>query len=206
MSQAIELRCRCGEVHGVVSDVGSTTVSHGICYCADCRAFAYFLERADILDSKGGTPIVQTAPARVRFIQGAHHLRCMRLSEKGLLRWYAGCCNTPMGNMISMRIPFVGLPRTCLENGIAGSGQTIAALLGKPNTIYARDAVGGQLPGEPPTASPRVALRAIKLMLGWWLKGLGKPSPYFDTTTRQPRTAPVVLTVTERERLRTVGG
>ncbi len=202
MGSPIELRCRCGKVRGSVDDVARAKVNHGTCYCADCRAFAFFLNRPDILDAHGGTPIVQTAPARVRFTHGAEQLRCMRLSEKGLLRWYSACCNTPMGNMLSPRVPFVGLPRTILDEGIARGGHTPSDLLGEPAPIHARDAVGGPLPGAPPSASPRVALRAITLMLGWWLQGLAKPSPYFDAATGQPWKAPKVLRVDEREQLR----
>ena len=205
MSTQIELRCRCGAVRGTVDDVDRTTVNHGTCYCTDCRAFALFLNRPDILNAKGGTDIVQTAPRRVRFTQGQDQLRCMRLSEKGLLRWYSACCNTPMGNMLSPRIPFVGLPRTSLEDGIARSGHTADELLGKPDPIYAREASGGPLPGAHPTAPPRVALRAIALMLGWWIRGLGKPSPYFDPATGEPRVTPKVLSVAEREQLRALG-
>lgn len=39
----------------------------------------------------------------------------MRLSEKGLLRWYAKCCNTPIGNTLAdYRISFIGLLHDCL--------------------------------------------------------------------------------------------
>ena len=205
MATQIELSCSCGAVRGTVDDVDSTTVNHGTCYCADCRAFALFLKRPDILNAKGGTNIVQTAPRRVRFTQGQDQLRCLRLTEKGLLRWYTACCNTPIGNMMSARIPFVGLPRASLDAGITRSGHTTDELLGKPNSIHAREASRGPVPGAHPTAPPRMVLRAIVLMLGWWIKGLGKPSPYFDPATGAPRVQPTVLSATERERLRALG-
>jgi len=63
-----------------------------------------------ILDAQGGTDVVQTRPANLTFTHGQDTLACMRLTPKGLLRWYAACCNTPIGNTVAnYRMPFVGL-------------------------------------------------------------------------------------------------
>ena len=62
--------------------------------------------------------MVQTRAANVTFTQGKDALACMRLTPKGLLRWYAACCNTPVGNTLaSSKISFVGLVHSCLEGG-----------------------------------------------------------------------------------------
>jgi hypothetical protein len=45
----VPLRCRCGRVRGVASDVSRSTGFRFICYCKDCQAFAHFLGRADVL-------------------------------------------------------------------------------------------------------------------------------------------------------------
>jgi len=69
-----------------------------VCYCRDCQAFAHFLGKVDaILDERGGSEIIQVLPRNLTFTQGIELLACMRLTEKGLLRWYAACCNTPIG-------------------------------------------------------------------------------------------------------------
>jgi hypothetical protein len=71
------IQCRCGTLKGHVSR------SHGanrcVCYCRDCQAFAHFLGRAgEILDSNGGTDVVQTRAANVVFTEGREALACMR--------------------------------------------------------------------------------------------------------------------------------
>ena len=88
------LRCRCGTLRGYVSH--PEDVNRGVCYCKDCQAFAHFLETADsVLDSAGGTEVIQTTPANVTITQGQSKLACVRLRNKGLLRWYTSCCKTP---------------------------------------------------------------------------------------------------------------
>src|SRR5262249_49832287 len=58
----LPLRCRCGRVRGVASDVSSSSGFRFVCYCEDCQAFARFLERPDVLDPAGGTDIFQSFP------------------------------------------------------------------------------------------------------------------------------------------------
>jgi hypothetical protein len=35
-------------------------------------------------------------------------------------------------------------------------------------------------------------------MLGWWVRGLSHPTPFFDDRTKAPRAVPRVLTRSER--------
>jgi Family of unknown function (DUF6151) len=88
-----------------------------VCYCKSCQAFAHFLGRqSQILDERGGTDVIQMLPKNVSFTQGIEALACMRLTEKGLLRWYASCCNTPIGNTLAnFKFSFIGLVHECLE-------------------------------------------------------------------------------------------
>jgi hypothetical protein len=113
------LRCRCGRVKGVIAD--EVRANHVLCYCKDCQAFAHFLGRAsDVLDERGGSDIVQILPKNLTFTQGVDALACMRLTEKGLLRWYASCCQTPIGNTLATpKLSFIGLVHSCLENPAA---------------------------------------------------------------------------------------
>jgi hypothetical protein len=80
----LPLRCRCGRMRGVASDVSQSSGFRFVCYCRDCQAFARFLERADVLDPAGGTDIFQMPPARVKLVAGTDAMRCLRLSNKGL--------------------------------------------------------------------------------------------------------------------------
>ena len=104
-----QLRCRCGTIQGTVDP--RHVYARAVCYCKDCQAFARFLGSPDqILDRQGGTEIVAILPAAVQFTTGVEKLACMSLSDKGLLRWYASCCRTPIGNTPRDRsTPYVGI-------------------------------------------------------------------------------------------------
>src|SRR5579883_2663382 len=117
MSTKAEMRCRCGEVRGWVANPSPRTVNRVVCYCDDCQAFAHHLGRADLLDSHGGSDIVQVAPASLTFVQGQERIAGLRLTPKGIYRWYASCCNTPVGNTVTPAIPFVGIVAQAFENG-----------------------------------------------------------------------------------------
>ena len=103
------LQCRCGTLKGSVESPKSG--NRVICYCNDCQAFAYCLGRADdVLDERGGSDVIQILPKNITFTQGVEALACMRLTDKGLLRWYASCCNTPIGNTLATpKMSFIGL-------------------------------------------------------------------------------------------------
>ena len=110
----MQLRCRCGAVRGEMDT--RRTYARATCYCKDCRAFARFLGAPDVLDAGGGVDIVATAPAAVRFTAGAGHIACMSLSPRGLLRWYAACCRTPLANTPrDPRLPYAGMVTACFD-------------------------------------------------------------------------------------------
>ena len=93
----MQLRCRCGAIQGTVDS--RHVYGRAVCYCTDCQAFARYLGSQDqVLNRQGGTEIVAILPAAVHFETGLDKLACMSLSDKGLLRWYASCCRTPIGN------------------------------------------------------------------------------------------------------------
>ena len=110
------LQCRCGTIKGYISDPGSA--NRVVCYCKDCQAFARFLgQERETQDAQGGSEVIQTLPKNVTFTQGIDSLACMRLTPKGMIRWYAGCCKTPIGNTLeNYKISFVGLLHDCLES------------------------------------------------------------------------------------------
>src|SRR6478736_8944365 len=93
----LPLRCRCGRLRGIASDISPSGGLRFVCYCGDCQAFARFLDRADVLDAAGGTDIFHMPPGRVKLTAGTDSLRCLRLSNK-VLRWYSECCRTPIAN------------------------------------------------------------------------------------------------------------
>lgn len=171
-----------------------------ICYCDDCQSFARFLGTPEIMDGRGGTDIFQVPPAKVRITQGFDAVQCMRLSAKGMVRWYAGCCRTPIGNTVSGRVPFVGVIHSFRAR--EGNSPPPDDMLAKPVGIWGRFAIGGAPPGVydkgPVSVIARFALNIGK----WWLTGQGKPSPFFDAKTGKPCVEPKVLTPAERDALR----
>jgi len=105
----VKLHCRCGSVLGSV-DFSRPSRVHVICHCGDCAAYARHIGNAE------ATQIVQAAPADVQILIGIEHVCCLRLTERGLTRWYAGCCMTPLANTSGhARMPFVGVMRCVLR-------------------------------------------------------------------------------------------
>src|SRR5690606_40539770 len=94
----IPVSCRCGNVRGKIREVSGRTSAHVICLCDDCQAYVKFLGVTDVLDDNGGTELTQVGHNQVVIETGREHLGCVRLSAKGMFRWYAQCCNTPIAN------------------------------------------------------------------------------------------------------------
>jgi hypothetical protein len=196
MGEQIELRCRCGEVRGMATNLSPRTSNRVVCYCDDCQAFAHQIGRADLLDPQGGSDIVQLAPAAVSFTQGQHRIVGLRLKPNGLYRWYASCCNTPVGNTLTPRIPFVGLHAPAFDKP-----RWDKAVGGPSGAIFGKYAVGEPPPGSTGANVPLV-LQVIRRLLGWWLGRRNWPHPFFSRETGAPLYAVTVLTKEQRETLR----
>lgn len=201
MSQDVELGCRCGRAHGWASGVSPRGVIHALCYCDDCQAFAHWLGRADLLDDKGGTEVVQVAPNAVRFDRGADAIAGVRLSPKGMYRWYATCCQTPLGNTLTPALPFIGMGIEVLLPG-APDAQRREALFGPVRgALFGQFAIGGAPPGS--TQVPwRLYLHSARLLLGWKLRRTAWPHPFFERATGQPSHPVTTLSPEERAALR----
>lgn len=174
----IDLKCGCGAVEGVALNITPQSGNRVVCCCDDCQAFADHLDcEADILDEFGGTEIFQTSQSQVRIDKGAEHLRCLRLTSKGMNRWYTDCCNTPIGNTMSAGMPFIGVFHNFMK--IEGDrNSALGPVLAYVQTKHAR--------GTPtyPHSSKKfplgITLRIMRKMLVWKLRGMNKPSAFFD--------------------------
>jgi hypothetical protein len=205
MIQDVELSCRCGEVHGWVKGVSPSTVNRAVCYCDDCQAFLHHLGRAELLDAKGGTDVVQVAPRALSFDKGTERIVGLRLSPKGLYRWYASCCNTPLGNTFTPAMPFVGIPPEALRGPAAEAAaeqQRREQLFGKVRgEVFGQFAIGGTPPGSI-KPSLRLMAHLMRLIVGWKLLGKAWPHPFFDRQSGAPSRPVTVLSQQEREALR----
>jgi hypothetical protein len=118
----------------------------------------------------------------------------MRLSPKGLHRWYADCCKTPFGNSVPA-IPFLGMARVVFELPPDRSEEAFGPI----GIAHVKSAIGGARKGERTTL--RVIVHATRLLAAWALRGLGHPTLLFDRRNR-PTVTPQVLTTAERQILR----
>ena len=206
MPRDLRLRCSCGALQGTAHGVSAAGGNHAVCYCDDCQAFQRFLGRAsDVLDPHGGTDIFQMSAARLSLDAGREHLACMRLSPRGMCRWYAACCNTPIGNTLAApSIPFVGLISACMAR--PADDPSLQASLGPIRWRAFRKFARGDAAAVPAGETLASAvLRFLGLGLMWRLRGDGRRTPFFDPQTARPVVEPRVLTLQERQGLRQRG-
>jgi hypothetical protein len=190
-------------MQGTARDVGPRRGVRVLCYCRDCQTFAEFLERPELLDRHGGTEVFQMTPARVSFHAGHDQLACMRLSSKGLMRWYARCCNTPLANtMAKPKLAFVGVISACWDPQLdaAARDDLLGPLRSRVNGPGHAATDGSMAKIDPLPVGTIV--RAIGVMLAGKLRGEHQPSPFFEHDTGAPKVAAKVLEPAEREALR----
>jgi hypothetical protein len=187
-------------MRGVASRVSPSSGFRFVCYCQDCQAFARFLDRADVLDRAGGTDIVHMPPGRVTLTAGVDAMACLRLSDT-VLRWYSECCRTPIANTPARPgFPVIGVLHSFMDH--EADGRSRDEVLGPPRCrIFERSAVGPLPPNAPGPPSVWLLARRAAKMLGWWMRGLGWPTPFFDDRTKAPRAVPRLLTPGERAAL-----
>jgi len=192
------LRCKCGTVQGFVAT--SNALSRGVCYCEDCQLYAQFLGNPDdVLDAQGGTDVVPTKPSNVRFTQGIESLAVMRLTDHGLMRWYAKCCNTPIGNTSpNYKQAFVGLVHSCLENSSISLDQSFGPVRMRVNTKHARGDTHIKQQGMFGTI-----IKLIRMLVRERLTGGYKVTPFFHAESGLPIVVPRVLSTQERQALQT---
>ena len=197
------LRCNCGKLEGKIDLAGS--LNRALCYCKDCQAFAHFLGDKDILDAHGGSDIVQIRPGALTFTKGSEHLACMRLSPKGMLRWYARCCNTPIGNTPpDYHLAFVGLIHNCLDHDSTALEQAFGPVRVRVNLGGAKP-VNGSMPTSTPLATLALFARFGAIMAGARISGSYRKTPFFSAEG-EPVVVATVLSKAERKRLVSLSG
>ena len=185
----VDLKCQCGQIKGIARNISPQQGTRVVCYCKDCQAFASHLNTdTSIVNQYGGTDIYQLPPANIEISQGREQLKCLRLSPKGLYRWYAGCCNTPIANVVSHKIPLVGV----IHNFIADPDLADQSL-GPVKAHVNIQGASKRLPKEwvdKAAVYGYLAKVAAKLLI-WKISGKGNPSPFFDQAGK-PVSTPII--------------
>jgi hypothetical protein len=84
----------------------------------------------------------------------------------------------------------------------AADGRSRDEVLGPPLCrIFERSATRPLPPNAPPPPSVGLFARRASTLLGWWLRGLNRPTPFFDDRTKAPRAVPRALRESERAAL-----
>lgn len=194
----LQLQCRCGTVRAIAHGVTPQMGNHCVCYCDDCQAFPKALGRPDVVDANGGTDIFQLSQARLEFTHGLDRVAWLRLTPKGTARWYASCCNTPIGNTLATPgVPFVGVIRAFIR-------EPAGDALGPIRARVFREFATGDVAAIPPDNQSRWTMlaRLAVLIISWRLRGDHRRSPFFDAASGAPLKAPRILTEAERAALR----
>lgn len=190
------IRCRCGKLQGEFDTQAVAT--RATCYCKDCQAYARFLAaEPPFLDDAGGTDVIVSLPAGLRFTQGLEHLACMSLSDKGIYRWYAACCRTPIGNTPrTPKVAYLGLVRAALAEPDAVVDQAAGA----PDTVLNTESA--RRPVAPtPARFAWGGFKIVKMILGARLSKRYLSNPFFDQNQGRPVRPPQVLSPAERAAL-----
>ena len=191
MSNTHKIQCRCGQLRGLLK--ATRPSNRCVCYCVDCQAFARHLRAQDVLDNRGGTDIVQVPSSNLAFTQGAENLACLRLTDKGMLRWYSTCCQTPIGNTpANWRVSFVGLIHTCLSS----ENQSLDASFGP---VSMRVGVENAIGPDKPAASGLLGgiAKFFAIIIKGRMGGAYRSSPFFNPQTGVPVANPKILSESE---------
>ena len=176
---SLQLKCSCGKVRGEILEVAPNSGIHLVCYCDSCQRFQETLGCAEaFLNEHGGTEIYQTAPSRIKITEGQEHIRCLKLTKKGPLRWYASCCNTPIGNTMKASMPFVGIIQSFVDADETKRQEVMGPIIAEVQTTHAYDSLPDHI--KPVGFPIGITLKIMSKILFWKLRGFARPSPFFD--------------------------
>ena len=200
----VPLKCRCGLLQGVATNIKSRNVRIA-CLCDDCQAYAHYLGSPELtLDKNGGTDICALTQAQIKFTKGVENLQCLRLSPRGLIRWYAGCCRTPIANSVpKAHFPFAGTVHAIMDfPNEKARDKTLGSVYAR---MMGRFAIGTPPEGTVEKISLKVMIGVLRFLVPALLTRAYRPSPFFDEQGKV-RVEPKILSKQEREDLRRLCG
>lgn len=191
---SVKMQCDCGKVRGHTDDINPQSGNRIHCCCADCQSFASLMDLEkkrstsnQIVDEFGGTDIFQMPIAYVNITEGNEHIACLRLSHKGLYRWYTTCCHTPIGNTLDGKMPFIGIIHNFMDKNMSRD-----SILGRSKGYIHCQHSTKVIPEELKGSYFKIAARIVSKLLVWKIKGLNQPSSFF-TSNKQPVVIPKIL-------------
>ncbi|WP_294220941.1 DUF6151 family protein [uncultured Shimia sp.] len=188
----LTIGCRCGQFGAKLKNVSPKTGSHVQCHCKDCQAGAHALGAEETLLPRGGSDIFQTIPANLELTKGQDHLACLRLSPKGLMRWYASCCNTPVFNTLGgTKLAFIGVSVPTMQGD--GVGKAIGKVIA---VVQTKDAPFGTEPLKD-YGFNKAGFNVLARHFGALMRGQVKDNPLFEGGA--PVVEPRVLSKAERK-------
>lgn len=203
MPNTFNFSCQCRSLKGTVELSDLRNLTRLVCYCEDCQAYARHLDPSEpVLGPHGGTDLVQVSPAHFRIKRGMEKLGNLRLSESGIYRWHATCCNTPLCNTPpNPAMPFIAL----ITNNLMCNQSTLANKVGP---VRLGMCAGSQHPisADWPTARNfgfKVLTRTLLNIGRWRIAGDHTRSILIDSDTGKPVVEPYTLNDTERKVLYT---
>jgi len=178
---ACRLRCWCGAIEGTLTNPASANPV--VCYCEYCQGYAHLLGRPQrVLDERGGSQLLQTRQSNVSFTSSLETLVCLRLTARGMLRWYARCCGTPIGNTpANPQLSFISMAPACLDTG----GVPLAELFG-PVTAWCSTCDAKGRPKPKAAGRTRMMRWLFDTTLNARLNGDYKRTPFFHPDTGAP--------------------
>lgn len=195
----MEIQCDCGQFRAQVKNFPKQTPGRLGCYCDDCQSYMIYLDRTDFLDPSGLTEIVPVYPDNFEIISGASNLKCTRLAQHGLYRWWAGCCRTPLANA-NPRFPWVGVMTKLFNRKDAYEMQKIFGPV--KNCIMGQYAKGATLPVTAKRFNYKSFLTVFPFILRGKLFKRYKTNAFFKEDGTVPIVVPEVLSAVDRQKLK----
>lgn len=205
MTSSLTLSCQCGKLNGELRSYPEGSCKQVVCYCRDCRAFIRHLECTKLLNSNGGVELYQISPARVHFSSGLEQLGCLRLAPGGALRWYAVCCETPIGTTLKSRyFCFISLNKAIISDEYDADAEL---RIGRKSQLAQHHVFGKYALGD--TAGRNISqgvplslmLSGLFSMIRRLIRGDHRSNHFFSASTEKTRVDPVVLSVDVRQAL-----
>ena len=193
----LPFRCECGQVRGHLENVGLRQGDHIACHCEDCRAFVAYLDAGETtLFATTGTALFNTRGSKLHIDRGLNHLRCIHLTDKPTMRWFAACCNTPLFNTnANNKLPFFDLLTARAERDRVD--RQLGPITGHLFAQHAPNAGAGlrrlSLLGLVRMILPRMIAEVVSRKR--------RANPLFESRTLKPIVEPHRLTPQERERV-----